>query len=308
MNQVKKVGNVLLLTQTLFANGYIQCQGRRTQDGLLLTYEKNDRLGASVRYLIVLADRNIEESHLEEFRNLANRESASLIIIGETEDRIPEPVYTFDRFISRFGGPVSSLVPLRTTFEDEITALGQNELPRGLSGYPNELFEEYVGAALQFMTGRLIIRYGKDRRFESVPDGIAISCRKYVLYDTKASKAGFKFEQETLRQFADYVEDFNKRYGTAHGTPYSFVCFSGLFRDSIESLHRRSQELYAKCSVPLACFDSRTVASICRLLSKIPKIRQAIDWERIFASPIVQLTDVQTATDAAERDGLANED
>lgn len=308
MNQVEKVGIVRLLTQTLFANGYLQCQGRRTQDGLLLTYEKTDRLGASVRYLIVLADRNLEKSHLEEFRNLANRESASLIIIGETKERIPEPVYTFDKFIGRFGGPVSSLIPLRTTFEDEITALGQNKLPKGLSGDPDELFEEYVGAALQFMTGRLIIRYGKDRRFEPVPDGIAISCRKYVLYDAKASKVGFKFKQETLRQFADYVEDFNKRYSTAHGTPYSFVCFSGLFRDNVESLHRRSQELYAKCNVPLACFDSSTVASICRLLAKTPKIRQVIDWERIFASPIVQLTDVQAATRAAERDGLANKD
>jgi len=39
-----------------------------------------------------------------------------------------------------------------------------------------------------------------------------------------------------------------------------------------------------------------------------PELRQKIDWEKIFASPKVQLEEVRKVTGATERDGLVSGD
>jgi len=55
------------------------------------------------------------------------------------------------RFINLFGGPVLSMNPLEPGFVDHLNTLAYNQLPNGIQGQPDDLFEAYVRSALEFI-------------------------------------------------------------------------------------------------------------------------------------------------------------
>ena len=65
MPEVPSRNDERLLTQTLFANGYLLVNARRTDDALVLTYERTDRLGVVVRseFLISAENKTAPISH-----------------------------------------------------------------------------------------------------------------------------------------------------------------------------------------------------------------------------------------------------
>jgi len=68
------------------------------------------------------------------------------------------------------GGPIKTWLPLLKDFPVVLDQLGHLKLPKGMSGKPDNLFEESVKQALQFAFASRVIRYGQARRFENVPE------------------------------------------------------------------------------------------------------------------------------------------
>jgi hypothetical protein len=179
-------------------------------------------------------------------------------------------------------------------------------LPPTLSGTASDLFETYGSAGLQFIIGRRVIRYGRARSGESVPDGIAIAGLNYALFDAKAASGGFKFDAETIRQFSRYVRDFSKRYENL-GKPIAFICISGGFLDSPESLEARSRELYADCGTVLVVLSVPELVAAVRIFREDLQLRQFADWRKILTNTVLTTAQIEQHLRSAARDRLAEE-
>lgn len=296
---------VVTLTTTLFAQGFLLESTRRVADALLMTYTREDEFGVKIPYLVALAENRLEEPALEAIRLVADREAAHLVIIGETSSASEVPVLSFDQFLARFGGGIRSLLPLEETFSEQLNQLGHNQVPPGLRGTADELFEVYVEAGLQFLLGRRIVRYGQERRGESVPDGVAVRQGGYILYDAKAAKDGYEVTAAAIRQFSKYVNDFHNRYLQLFGRAYVFLVVSGSFANDSNSLIARSQELYAQTGgVSLVFLDAGTLGDVVAYFSQHLQLREATDWNLVFANPIIKASTIKGIAEAAGRDGL----
>ena len=203
----------------------------------------------------------------------------------------------------RLGGPVLALLPLEAEFPERLRILGHNELPSGMAGKPDTLFEEYVHAGLQFVLQDRVVRYGQERLFEALPDGLVAGHRSpLMLYDAKAAKDGYEINSTTIRQFADYVRTFHSRYEGFTGRLFAFLLISGHFQ--VEgNLEERSSQLYAECTVPLRTCTADEMAKIIALVAERPSYRQAIDWKTIFSKTVITAQAVEENLTARLRDG-----
>jgi hypothetical protein len=182
----------------------------------------------------------------------------------------------WDRFINLFGGPVFSASPFEPDFVEHLITLGGNQVPEGLEGRADDLFEVYVRIALEFVLGTRVVRYGQNRRFEARPDGIILPYRNFAaLYDAKAAQDGYEVTADTMRQFKSYVDDFSSRY-QSYLRLNAFVVISGTFRHGSETLARRSRELLVECGVPLTFLTASSLTDIIALLAQHPKTRRSI--------------------------------
>ena len=295
---------VELVTTTLAAHGYVPVSARRFPYALLLTYEFPDDFGCVVRYQIALAGRQLTSPELEAVRKIAAQHQAHLVIVGSVEGSVREPVMSLDEFMARFGGGIASLLPLDPAYSTRLQELGHNRLPADLAGRPDHLFEHYVYAGLQFITGTRVIRYGQERLGESVPDGLILLRGFYVLYDAKAAAGGFEVNSETIRQCQAYIEDFANRYKDVLGRPYAFLLVSGSFAQPHDVLIRRSGELYSRSQVPLACLDATTITSAVQYLSTRPRLRSVIDWRSVFSNALITPEVIRRAAESAARDRI----
>ncbi len=182
-----------------------------------------------------------------------------------------------------------------------------NKLPAGLKGKPDDLFEAYAHAGLQFLWRGRVIRYGQERRFEAVPDGLALGANApFLLYDCKAADSFYEFSATTVRQFADYINDFNRRYQGYLGRLHCFLAISSAFQEE-GTLRNRSDELHGKCGVPLVCLTAKELARMVTLFSKHLALRSVVDWTDILRPPIVDFSRVEAGLQARIRDGIVRE-
>lgn len=297
------------LTQTLFANGYLLEGARAIPGARLFAFRRHDRFGCTLKYLLALPDDKITDALASEVSKLAASSGSLPVLIGEGPT-VPEiPSLTADGFLARFGGPVVSLLPLEASYPMRLRQLGFNELPDGLNGAPDKMFEEYVRAGLQFLFGTRVIGYGKERSGESVPDGLALRTGPYVLYDAKASAKGYTIDKSEMRKFIDYVTDFHKRYKESHGAALTFLIVTGTFADSTSSLEERSREMFTATKTTVLSFLN--VDGLLEGISVVrdePSLRQGIDWDALLTRPILTGSSIRTAAGAARRDGLQTKD
>jgi hypothetical protein len=188
-------------------------------------------------------------------------------------------------FLDRLGGPIDVWLPLSSDFEAMLNTLGHNKLVEGMVGKADDSFEEAVKQGLQFLFGSRVIRYGQERLFEKLPDGVGFAqSDALILYDAKAYGKGYKFSQDSIRTFSDYVRKFNDRYSGYVGKVYAFVVISGDFADSEKALKSRDSELYASCQTRLVCLNAVQLAKLVNLIRDKISFRNAIDWKRILAA------------------------
>jgi len=292
----------LVMTSTLFASGLILERARRVDDVVFLTCYQEDDFGCRIRYLIAFSEKPIPVEVLASAAKVAQSDGAYAVIVGSTYGPTEIPVLTLESFLARFGGPVRSLLPLKPTFGHEIQVLGDNRLPDGISGRPDDLFEEYVRAGLQFITGRRVVRYGQSRRGESVPDGYMSLGDCYILYDAKAAGGGYEVDAATVRQCSSYVRDFTERY-EHHQKLYAFLVVSGQFSNP-SKLDDRSRELYADSRVPLVFLTAVDLAAGVEYFKTDPVLRETTDWKAVFAKTTISADTIRQYAKTARRDGI----
>ena len=80
-----------------------------------------------------------------------------------------------------------------------------NHLPTGVSGEPDVVYEKYVAAGLEFLLGSRVIRYGSQRRYDPLPDGLMLPRSEGIVfpYDTKAASPAFTLGRDDIRRFGD---------------------------------------------------------------------------------------------------------
>jgi hypothetical protein len=276
-----------LAARTLLAGGFILDTAEPKPGYAVLVVHRLDEFGLAHRYCFAIAEEEIGQSEIEGASIAAEHYQADLIVVGECDAEVAS--LGWDRFVNLFGGPVFGLSPLESQFREQLGELAHNQLPEGLEGEPNTLFEEYVRSALEFIIGSRVVPYGQKRRGEARPDGIIPPNRGlYALYDAKAYSKGYKVTIDTLRQFESYVKEFEDRYEGYLPRLNAFIAVSGHFPHRDKTLEDRSRDLYELCGVPLSFLTADTLSQIIEILSDKPSIRRAIRWTRVFADPIVR--------------------
>ncbi len=268
--------------------------------------ERFDEFKLSSRYVFVYCTSGaLSRADCRTINKLVEETHAALVIAGEVEERpIIGAVLSKQDLLARLGGAVSSLLPLEPDYPGQLALLSSNHLPTGLTGTPDDLFESYVHTGLQFLLRGRVLRFGQERRFEALPDGMVInSAAPIILYDCKAAASGYEITKDTLRQFTDYINDYHTRYESYLGRPHAFLVVSSSFQEP-STLQQRSNELYADCQVPLVCMTARTLADCIGLFADRPRHRMAVDWRRIFVPPQVETSSVKKELAARTKDSV----
>lgn len=279
------------IVRTLLVSGFHIEHVYRSNSYLLFRSIRADEFGVTWKYLIGYSGNNtLSKTEVESLKKVASVNKGALIVVGSIEAGSPDvPCISLEDFTRRLGGIVSSYLPLEPDFIKRISELGLNSLPEGLSGKPDNLFEAYVQAGLQFLLHHRVIRYGQDRLFEPLPDGVAFGRDSLVmLYDCKAAAEGYDVTIDSIRQFSDYVDSFHERYESYVGRIHTFLVVSGKFNKP-NQLAPRSKELYVKCGVPISFMTAKTLGLMALRLAKHPAYRQAIDWRTVFADPTIEM-------------------
>jgi hypothetical protein len=289
--------------RTLLSAGLLVDSAHRKPEYLAVSCHRTDEFGIAIPYLVVLGDVDLSLAAVSAARQHAEHEGAHLVVVSD--DYVGEvPALTWSVFLARLGGPLRSWLPLEDTFNERLLKLGHNELPPGLTGTPNTLFEEYVLAGLQFMVGNRVIRYGQNRLFERVPDGVGFAGDppSFFAYDAKAAEHGYVLDIDALRQFGEYVQTFNRRYRSHLGTIHSFLVVSGHFDMTAEAKQTRADEMYAAVATRLSFMTASAMGGICQLLRANPVYRSVLPWRDIFSRLDVEVEAVKRALEAVKRD------
>lgn len=292
------------IINTLIGSGFKLLNVTSKPSYLLLRVYRTDEFGIAQRYVLAYSgDTTVKSPAIAGLRKVAANDHAPLVIIGKAETSDPTiPILTLGQFIGQMGGSVPTFLPLEPQYPAQLTELGLNKKPSGLVGKADDLFEGYVHAGLQFLLQRRVIRYGQDRLFETVPDGLVLGRDSaQLLYDCKAYKDGYPLSRGSIRQFADYVRSFHQRYESYIGRIHAFLVISGKFQ-SDATLETRSQELYSECQVPLVFMSAATLGEIVTLFAQAPRYRSAIDWKVVFSATKVELQTVKTQLSARKKD------
>jgi len=294
--------SIPVTVRTLTAGGFILKATDRKPGYTLFYVSRYDEFGNVQFYCFALAENELNKNQVEGATIAANHYKAHLVIIGRSCTQTPQ--VEWEKFINLFGGPVLDMSPLEPNFWDYLAKLGYNQLPEGLQGKSDDLFEIYVHSALQFIFGGRVIRYGQARLFEAKPDGLAIPTPDFTaLYDAKAYSKGYEVTADTMRQFKSYVEDYNARYSSFYRLN-SLIVISGEFPHKESTLIERSQELLAMCGTPLSFINVTALIEIGKILAEQPLARRSINWARIFTRANVRSEHVTIELNIIKKDGI----
>ena len=289
------------VVRTLVLTGFEMRDVRRTDHNCIIRASRYDPFGAQIHYALLIDDTPTRDT-LEPFLNAARASEAVPVGIGPWKhDTIP--VVTLADFYRHLGGAVTEDIVYREDLRDVLHALGHNRLPDGETGEPQDLLEEYVKQCVQFLTGQRSLRYGQDRLFESVPDGIALG-DAVLLLDSKAYSDGYDISADDVKRFTKYVTDFNTRYEQQIGPIFSFCVVTGTFKRGAASLENRREELYAACRTQLSCMTALTLGEMVELtLGSVPA-RRSVDWRRLFARLEIKSAALEAEFARVKKDGI----
>jgi hypothetical protein len=308
-----------MLIRTLVASGFIIEKVEPKPNFTALLGWSVDQFGVPQRHQFAFAEeRQLPRADVEMLTKLARRRRAAPVVIGQVSPGaidadpnggLPGPdsvtVRPLGAFLARLGGGITSYLPLEPEYASQLSALGRNQLPIGLTGKADDLFEAYVAEGLAFLLQARVVRYGQERLFEAMPDGIVLGANGLTLpYDAKAYKDGYKMVAGSVRQFADYVRQLRQRYSGMMEPVHAFVVLSGFFQGGQAVFQERYQEMYAEAQVPLVYLDADTLGELVRMFVQHPAYRATISWRSHFSRPAVSAEAVLAELTKRKQDGI----
>lgn len=302
MTKFSKNDNLII---TLLVNGYhLRDFLRVSKNHNIIVFNKYDSFGAEIWYSVLLSEKIPSTGILERLNRIAERNKYKPFIICDTELKLEYDSYTFDEFYEKIGGVVNTGLVLNPNISEIMIELGHNILPKGLEGKPDDLLEIYSKECFQFLFKTAVRRYGKDRSFESLPDGIVLGNDSTAfLFDSKAYKDGFEFKSDDINRFEKYVKDFKSRYKHLFSIK-SFLVISGKFNDSENSIQKRSMELMSRVQVPISCISSGDLAEMVSIIINNSDYQQSINWNRIFVDSLIKLSSLNTQIGKLKKDKI----
>lgn len=283
-NTFKEEIDKLLIT--LLLNGYhLKKVFRISPNSTIINVYKYDYLGAEIRYSILISSKKPSTSILTRLDKIAGKTNFNSYKIAIGKEEIPDVTfYLIEDFYKKIGGATNFGLVLHPELPEILNQLGHNKLPKNFSGSPDDLLEAYCKECLQFILKVPVRRYGKDRSFESLPDGLVIGDNSFVmLFDAKAYRNGFAFESDDINRFEKYVKEFRAKYGHFFPNIHSFLVISSQFNDSEKSIQNRSDDLFSRCYTRLTCIKADELGEIAQLIIENSKFRQSINWKRQFS-------------------------
>lgn len=275
---------------------------QRSDAAQIFEVHRVDELGARVSYVFLIATKP-SEGVITPFVKRADELRATPIGLGEFLTPLFS-VLSLQDFYHILGGSIDEGIVYDDELPMKLDDLGHNRIPSGLSGKADDLLEDFTKQCLQFVTGRRSRRYGKERLFESVPDGIVLDDFA-VLVDSKAYSAGFKIEADDMKRFASYIRDFNTRYQNELGTIHSFLVVTGHFEQDLATLEGRRGELYAECHTQLTCLTASALGEMVKQIRTAPDYRKAIAWKRLFSTLVLTPDLLRQEMERIRKDGVA---
>jgi hypothetical protein len=292
------------IVRTLIVNGYHLDAARRMSGHFVLDVRCYDRFDNPINYSFAIFDGAPGSPSVAGFLQAAERNRRIPIVI-RPESTPSVPGLLLSDFFLRLGGPIDHSVLLRPDLCEILDQLGRNALPSGMAGKPEDLLEEFVKMCLEYLFGQKAHRWGSERRFEPLPDGVAIGPDNLVLlFDGKAYSRGFELTAEETRKAKEYVTTFNGRYGSLLAPVFAFVIVSSSFTQGEAALRDRSNELYAACQAPLCAIKAAELGAMVQLLTRNPMTRPSIQWRRVFADPVHALEQLSAQVESLDRDPL----
>lgn len=294
------------IISTLIINGFHIHQVERfsATTSIVHTY-KYDKLGAKIRYSILFSEDKSETAIMQSLKKSARTFQAQPIMVNDNWQTPNVSSYTKEKFFDFFGGIVNTGLILIPNLAQILDELGHNKLPIGLAGEPEDLLELYAAECLQYIFESPTRRYGSDRLFEKLPDGIVLCKGRFIiLFDAKAYKDGFGFDSKTINSLKGYIEEFTKKYSSFFGSIFTVIVVSGHFNDSQNALEGRADELYKLCNCKISTITGNELGNIVQLLKNNPDIRSSIDWKNVFANVIAETKYVQQEIDKIKKDKL----
>jgi hypothetical protein len=291
---------------SLMVNGYHLESVNRIADGnSIINFFKYDKLGAKINYSLLFSENKGNTTLVDTLFTTSEAQRSTPIIVSDFLSTERCLSLNLSRFYDSIGGLLNTGLVLLSQLDDILNSLGHNKLPDGLTGKPDDLLEIYAKECLQFITFSPARRYGRDRLFESLPDGIVLGNGSIILqYDSKAYSRGFSISSDDILRFAKYINEFNQRYGQLLGRVYAFLVISGQFNDELESLQKRSDKLYEMCNTHLTCLTCSGLGEIVKLIVKNNDKRSLINWKEIFSNRLITKDDILKDIQRIDKDGL----
>jgi len=274
------------IVRTLLINGYaIDSFDSPSPDVWIIHVRKIDILGAQSRAILVFAeDMSAALSH--RVKSEAERYGGVAIAItsqGVKESDSSLRRYSLPEFFDILGGEIAVDRIFRPDLEAVMTELGHNRMPDGFIGTADDLLEDYTKDCLQFLLECPVRRYGQERRFEKLPDGLSLGRDSFNLFfDAKAYHEVFHPSADDIRRFASYIEQFNQVYRQYVGPISIFVVVSGTFSTDEKAIAQKSNDLFALCQTQLGFLESAELARMVNLVRPVAQTRGAVNWRNVI--------------------------
>ncbi|WP_127131167.1 hypothetical protein [Pseudoflavitalea rhizosphaerae] len=297
--------NVSIIATTLIINGFkLNLISRPDKDSCIFVAHKRDILGASLPYAILVTNQALTDGQTKTLITVAEGQGATPLIVtnnGHSDLIKTLRISEFEKLLGGFIDTGLVTLPGIAAIMDE---LGHNKVPTGLIGDADVLLEIYTKECLRYLLCAPGRRFGSERSFEKLPDGIILggsTCN--LMFDAKAYKSGFEFKADDIRRFSSYIEDFNDRYKNFYKFKY-FIVVSGHFNDSDDSIKGRSDELFNECGARICCIPACELGALSQLFISRPLQRNAIKWENVFVKHRISSKDLQDELSRLDKDKL----
>jgi len=296
------------VVRTLLINGYLIDSFERPAAGAsLMRLRKRDLLGAEAK-IILLCTETLSRALTDRLVSEGNRHDSSPVVIFLNAPVIlPNGIkqYSLPEFFDLLGGEIRTDRIFASELHRVMDELGHNKLPTGFTGKPDDLLEAYSAECLQFLLECPVRRFGQQRRFEPLPDGLALGRNGLnICFDSKAYGAEFHPQADDIRRFASYVKDFNQRYRSYIGPVSSFVVISGSFSTDRAAIKEKCNDLIAECATPLIFMKASDLAEAVKMLRPFSQPRGAINWRKVLVPELFSSKRLQAELLRIKKDSL----
>jgi hypothetical protein len=274
--------DIRYLFENFFVNKFeLKYSKRIAANTLLVKASRHDEFGRAMDYEFYFLSEKVSTDYID---SIKCKSSSNIIIIGTVSQNGVD--FTEAEFFDKLSTVIDPGIYLNSDLPSILLALGHNQLPKSMTGVAADLLETYSKECLQFLLGGKGRRYGKERSFESLPDGVILGRDVTILFDAKAYKDGFNPSADDLKRFQSYITDFNKKYEQFVGRVFSFVVVSGHFDVGDDALVDRSRELYEMCQTSLSFISCEELSKVVQISIENHLQVESINWKKILSKPV----------------------